>query len=273
MQTDRAPRSERSVIVLLAFIGVLMAYGIDAVLPAFDDLRREFGLDARGVSPAITGTPCFVGAAIGQLAYGVFAEGCDSARRWTRPPVDRCVSPRCGRRSRPWSPRRSPAGRCWRSLAVALLVNNRLIDRFGVRRMVVIAATAFVLVTGLCVALTLGARGVPSFGVWFGWALVTNALSMIMGPMSVSLAWEPMADKAGTAAAVIGAVQFGGGALLAALVDARIDRTVTPMVVGALVFGVAGLGFLALGLVGSGPQPAPDHVAMSPVAIDLSHPG
>ena len=58
----------------LAFVSVLMAFGIDAALPAFDELSRDFGLDARGLSPAITGTPYFVGMAIGQLIFGVLAD-------------------------------------------------------------------------------------------------------------------------------------------------------------------------------------------------------
>jgi hypothetical protein len=34
-------RTERSVIAFLAFIGVLMAFGIDAALPAFDQLSKR----------------------------------------------------------------------------------------------------------------------------------------------------------------------------------------------------------------------------------------
>jgi MFS family permease len=47
---------------------------LPAALPAFDELSRDFGLDARGLSPAITGTPYFVGMAIGQLIFGVLAD-------------------------------------------------------------------------------------------------------------------------------------------------------------------------------------------------------
>jgi DHA1 family bicyclomycin/chloramphenicol resistance-like MFS transporter len=50
-------RSEVAVVTFLAFVSVLMAFGIDAALPAFDELRRDFGLDALGLSPAITAPP------------------------------------------------------------------------------------------------------------------------------------------------------------------------------------------------------------------------
>ena len=55
----RRVRTERSVIAFLAFIGILMAFGIDAVLPAFDQLSNAFDLDERGISPAVTGTVYF----------------------------------------------------------------------------------------------------------------------------------------------------------------------------------------------------------------------
>ncbi|MFK8024977.1 MAG: MFS transporter, partial [Ilumatobacter sp.] len=68
------PRSDRDVIAFLAFVGVLMAFGIDAALPAFDQLTESFDLDERGISPAVTGTSYFAGMAVGQLGCGVLAD-------------------------------------------------------------------------------------------------------------------------------------------------------------------------------------------------------
>ena len=50
------------------------------------------------------------------------------------------------------------------------------------------------------------------------------------------------------------------GAGLAAIVDAQIDATVTPMLLGALVYGVLGLGCLVLATrqpAGNVPSPRP----------------
>ncbi len=376
----------------LAFVSVLMAFGIDAALPAFDELRQDFGLDARGLSPAITGTPYFVGMAIGQLIFGVLADrfgrrpimmvglsvyalgalGAATANGlgmllvgrfiWglgaAAPAVLRMaiardlyagermarvvslvtavfligpiVVPFIGEwilltgswravfavaialaavalawafafgetlapehrqplRIRPitrafaavvttrvtlwaiiaqaffgaaffiWLGSAQPVidriygrssqftllfGLSGVGMAAALLVNNRLISRFGVRPMAVRAAWVFVLagLAGLAVAIAWG--GVPPLWAWFAWALVANAMSMIMTPMCAAIALGPMADQAGMASAVLGLGQLGVGALLAALVDARIGATVTPMLVGATVFGAAGLGAL-----------------------------
>ena len=376
----------------LAFVSVLMAFGIDAALPAFDELSRDFGLDARGLSPAITGTPYFVGMAIGQLIFGVLADrfgrrpimmvglsvyalgalGAATANGlgmllvgrfvWgigaAAPAVLRMAIARdlyAGERmarvvslvtavfligpivvpfigewillSGSWRAvfavaialaavalawafafgetlapehrqplRVAPIRRAFAAvvttrvtlwaiiaqaffgaaffiwlgsaqpvidriygrssqftllfglsgvgMAAALLVNNRLISRFGVRPMAVRAAWVFVLagLAGLTVAIAWG--GVPPLWAWFAWALVANAMSMIMTPMCAAIALGPMADQAGMASAVLGLGQLGVGALLAALVDARIGATVTPMLVGATVFGAAGLGAL-----------------------------
>ena len=376
----------------LAFVSVLMAFGIDAALPAFDELSRDFGLDARGLSPAITGTPYFVGMAIGQLIFGVLADrfgrrpimmvglsvyalgalGAATANGlgmllvgrfiWglgaAAPAVLRMAIARdlyAGERmarvvslvtavfligpivvpfigewillSGSWRAvfavaialaavalawafafgetlapehrqplRVAPITRAFAAvvttrvtlwaiiaqaffgaaffiwlgsaqpvidriygrssqftllfglsgvgMAAALLVNNRLISRFGVRPMAVRAAWVFVLagLAGLTVAIAWG--GVPPLWAWFAWALVANAMSMIMTPMCAAIALGPMADQAGMASAVLGLGQLGVGALLAAVVDARIGATVTPMLVGATAFGAAGLGAL-----------------------------
>lgn len=74
MQRGGPVRSDRSVIAFLAFVGVLMAFGIDAALPAFEEIRADVDLDARGISPAITGTLYFAGMAVGQLVCGVLAD-------------------------------------------------------------------------------------------------------------------------------------------------------------------------------------------------------
>ena len=129
-------------------------------------------------------------------------------------------------------------------IALALLANGRMIDRFGSRRVVLVVSTSFVVV-GVCgAAVTLAASGVPSIWVFFAWAAISNALGSLITPLCTALALEPMGALAGTASAVLGAVSLGGGAVLAAIVDAQIDDTVTPMLVGSLMFGAMGLTLL-----------------------------
>ncbi len=385
-------RSDRSVIAFLAFIGVLMAFGIDAALPAFDELRTDFDLDAQGVSPAITGTVYFAGMALGQVLCGVLADrfgrrnvlaggivlyGLGAIASALAPALGPLLAARFvwglgasapsvlrfaiardlyegSRMARVvatftavfligpilvpfvgeaillvgtwravflvgvllaaaalvWTVRfgetmsteyrrpmqfgpfvdafravvRTPVtlwalvgstlfnayffvwlgssqpildevygrdsqftvffGLSGVGMAVALLLNNRLIERFGMRSMVRASALLFVVVTVGMVAVAIAADGMPSVWVWFAWAVVANAMTMVINPMASAMAMEPMADKAGTASAILGVAQLGLGALLAAVVDSRIDGSVTPMVVGAAVFGSAGLAAL-----------------------------
>jgi DHA1 family bicyclomycin/chloramphenicol resistance-like MFS transporter len=389
-----ASRSERSVIAFLAFVGILMAFGVDAALPAFDELSETFDLPARGLSPAITGTVYFVGMALGQVFYGVlgdrfgrrpillfgiavYAVGATVSAAapnlevllaarfvWglgaSAPTVLRMAIARdlfegdrmarvvstvaavfllgpifvpivgegillvgswravfaaalvlaavafawtwrfgetladAHRRDLRFGPfvaafrvvvRTAPTrwsilslafftgaffvwlgsaqvvldevygrdsqftiffGLSGVGMAIALLSNNRLIDRYGTRFLVVRAGSMFVVVSAIGTVLAVSAGGVPSVWIWFAWACVANALNMVLGPMSSAIAMEPMGDMAGMASALLGLTQLGGGAVLAAIVDSQIDGTVTPMVVGSLVYGVAGLVCLVL---------------------------
>ena len=376
-------------IAFLASIGILMAYGIDAVLPAFEELRVDFDLDAHGLSPAITGTAYFAGMAIGQVFCGVLADRFGRRRiliggivvyaigalasagsttlamllvarfGWglgaAAPSVLRfaiardlytgqrmarvvstftavfligpIVAPFVGQgilsigswrwvflvavalavvalawtmrfgetmapehrrpiRFRPfadsaravvttpvtwwslvgstlfgasffvWLGSAQPIlddvygrgaqftlffGLSGSGMAVALLVNNRLMDRFGVRSMLRLAAIVHVSMSVVVLMIVLANGGVPSVWLWFAWAVVANALTTIISPMASALAMEPMAARAGTASAFLGLSQLGVGALLAAVIDAQIDATVTPMLLGAVVYGIAGL--------------------------------
>lgn len=64
-------RSERAVIGYLAFLGVLLATGIDISLPAFGAI--EEGLDGAS-NPSLVVTLYLVGMALGQLVYGPLAD-------------------------------------------------------------------------------------------------------------------------------------------------------------------------------------------------------
>jgi len=70
----RPRRSEREVIAYLAFMGILLAFGIDASLPAFDQLREAFGLEPGSNQITLVVTLYFVGMATGQLVYGPLSD-------------------------------------------------------------------------------------------------------------------------------------------------------------------------------------------------------
>jgi DHA1 family bicyclomycin/chloramphenicol resistance-like MFS transporter len=77
--------------------------------------------------------------------------------------------------------------------------------------------------------------------VWFILITASNVFLSMVTPTGLALALRPMGAIAGTAAGVIGACSMAGSAVLAALVDARISTTVTPMTVGYLLYSVLAL--------------------------------
>lgn len=385
-------RSERSVIAYLAFLSILLAFGIDAALPAFDEISAEFGLEQTGQSISLIGTLYFLGMAAGQLIYGPLAD------RFGRGPIIRLglgfytvggiaaalapnfelllvarliwglgaaapgvlrgaiardlysgdkmarvvtlmmavflvgpiLAPFVGQGILTFAPwpwvfvasvvlaaigltwsfrfgetldpanRREldlgpilTAGRIvlrsritvghiavqtlsgaaffiylgssspiitdiygrgdqfalWFGVSgvvmvIGLLINNRLIERFGASTMILAAGGTLVVASAVGLVVTLAADGRPGFFVWLVWVCIVNALTTLVTPMANAIALDPMGELAGTASAILGFISLGGGALLAAVIDARIDTTVTPMLVGYVMF--TSLAFVAL---------------------------
>ncbi len=122
-----------------------------------------------------------------------------------------------------------------------LLLNNTLIGRFGARRMSMLAGTAAVV---LSVGAALGILVLdvqPAFWLWFVWLALTSSMITVASPALSALALEPMGELAGTASSLLYFSGFAFGAGLAAIFDAQIDNTVTPMVLGFAIYTSVGL--------------------------------
>lgn len=127
---------------------------------------------------------------------------------------------------------------------VMLLINNNLISRFGSAHLLVVFSVAEVIVAATGLAIFIAADGVPRFLVWFVWVAAASSLLTIIAPMCNGLALAPMGEIAGTASAVLGFLSMAGGAILASIVDAQIEGSVTPMALGYLIYTGIGLGFV-----------------------------
>jgi len=66
--------SDRHIIAYLAFISFLLAFGIDTVLPAFDEIRSEFELDSGSSDVSKIVTLYLIGVALGQLIWGPISD-------------------------------------------------------------------------------------------------------------------------------------------------------------------------------------------------------
>ena len=130
------------------------------------------------------------------------------------------------------------------AMIVSFLSVNRFIVRHGSARVALVAASVALTASATMLVVALATDGVPAFGVWFGLLGVANAFNTLLTPTCYSLGLAPMGERAGTASAVMGFTSAAGGAILAGLVSARIDDTITPMAAGYVIYGGAAVLFL-----------------------------
>jgi len=70
----RRTMGRRQLITLLAMLMSMAALGVDLILPAFPDIRADFGLAADSTAVAALVTVYFLGMAVGQIPYGVLSD-------------------------------------------------------------------------------------------------------------------------------------------------------------------------------------------------------
>lgn len=128
------------------------------------------------------------------------------------------------------------------AIAVASLLNARLVERLGSRRLSHTALLGFILVAGLHL---LVARS-GGEGMWAFIALQATAMfcfGFIPGNFG-AMAMEPMGHIAGAASSVQGVVSTVGGALIGFVIGQGFDGTPAPLAGGFLVSGLMALAFV-----------------------------
>lgn len=123
----------------------------------------------------------------------------------------------------------------------ATLLNPRLIDRFGLRRMLRYTLVGLVLASVSFATVALASGGRPPFPLYLVGILPILLMHAWTMPNLNSAAMMPMGRLAGTAAAVIGALSTLGGAAIGAAIDSLYDGSLTPMAVSAVVISLAAL--------------------------------
>jgi len=129
-------------------------------------------------------------------------------------------------------------------MAVASLLNSRIVGRLGMRRVSHAALIGYILFTGTHALVALsGHESLWSFALLQGCAMFCFGL---MGPNFGALAMDPLGHVAGTASSVQGFVTTVGGALLGFYIGQHFDGTAVPLTLG---FSLCGLAALAVVLV------------------------
>jgi DHA1 family bicyclomycin/chloramphenicol resistance-like MFS transporter len=133
-------------------------------------------------------------------------------------------------------------------MALSSWLNSRLVMRFGSRRLLLIAMSAFTFMAALHLVaiLTLG-ETILSF-------ILLQALTMgcfgLVGANAGALAMEPLGHVAGTASALQGLLSTVGAALIGFFIGQLFNGTTIPLVAGFVICG--GLGLMIAGWANAG---------------------
>ena len=129
------------------------------------------------------------------------------------------------------------------TMGVVVFAGSRGVKMVGADRVIVVALPSMVTLSVAVALWSWQMDGQPDFLVWFALVTVINSLRTLINPLIQARAMEPMGELAGTAAAVIGTVAMGGGAVLAGFVDRTIAGSVTPLAVAYAGYGTLNLAF------------------------------
>ena len=119
----------------------------------------------------------------------------------------------------------------------AMLVNSRFVERLGLSRLLGIAFVASMVSIAALLLTSLATGGEPPF--WVFVVLISAVLfcQQMLIPNINAAAMRPLAEVAGTGAAVLGMVSGALGAVIGELINRRFDGTITPLSIGFVVSG------------------------------------
>ncbi len=116
--------------------------------------------------------------------------------------------------------------------AIGALVNGRVVERFGIHRLINWVYMILVPLTALSVVVSVRSDGQPGFWVFMPLLGLTLGSFMFLMPNLNTAALGPVGHLAGTASALSGAARMAGGAVLGTLVSAQVSDSTTPFSIG-----------------------------------------
>ena len=134
------------------------------------------------------------------------------------------------------------------AFALASYANSRLVMRFGMRRLSLIALVQMIAVSAVAVLLTrMGDNGgVPPLWLFMVlMSLIFFSVAVLFANFN-ALALEPLGHLAGTAASVVNTVAILGSLPVGYVISQGYDGSVAPLFTGFAVLGLGALVFMAL---------------------------
>jgi len=128
-------------------------------------------------------------------------------------------------------------------LAVAVFINNQLLNRLQLRTMLRIAFGGFTIVSLAFAAMAIITDGVPPFGVFIAMLAPLLLVHGLLLPNLNAAALIPMGAVAGTASAIIGLISILGGSIIGSFIDRAFNGTILPLALSAAVLGIISLAF------------------------------
>ena len=125
-------------------------------------------------------------------------------------------------------------------MGAGMIVNPRMLDRFGLRRWLRLVLSGYLAATLLLAGIALATGGQPPFWLFLVGLLPVLLAQGFVTPNLNSAAMMPMGHIAGTAAAVIGSISTLGGAAIGAAIDRAYDGTILPFAVAGVLIGLVG---------------------------------
>lgn len=129
-------------------------------------------------------------------------------------------------------------------MAAAALLNARLVDRLGMRRLAHAAMLGFIAMAAIQAATAAsGHDGLLTF------ALIQSGMMFCFGLLAGNcgaISMEPLGHIAGTAASVQGFINMSGAALIGIFIGQNFDGTIIPLSLGFGVCGILGLAVVAV---------------------------
>ena len=120
-------------------------------------------------------------------------------------------------------------------LGLGMLTNPRLLDRWGLRRVLRAGVLSYAAAMAVFTAVTLAFAGRPPVALYLLTLAPILFSQAVVIPNLNSAAMTPVGRVAGTAAAVIGSMTTLGGAGVGALIDRTFDGTLAPLSSAGLV--------------------------------------
>ncbi|MEE8453617.1 MAG: multidrug effflux MFS transporter [Limibaculum sp.] len=134
------------------------------------------------------------------------------------------------------------------AFACASFANSRLVMRFGMRRLSLIALVQMIAVSAVAVLVTRmgGNGGVPPLWLFMVlMSLIFFSVAILFANFN-ALALEPLGHLAGTAASVVNTVATLGSVPIGYVISRGYDGSVAPLFTGFAVLGLGALVFMAL---------------------------